>query len=40
MPPPDGVELDALDLLERSADIRQSIQHALDDILAHRKTAF
>jgi 1-acyl-sn-glycerol-3-phosphate acyltransferase len=39
-PPGDGVELDALDLLERSADVRQSIQHALDDILAHRKTAF
>jgi 1-acyl-sn-glycerol-3-phosphate acyltransferase len=39
-PPVDGVELDALDLLERSADVRQSIQHALDDILAHRKTAF
>lgn len=39
-PPPEGVDLDALDLLERSADIRQSIQHALDDILAHRRTAF
>lgn len=39
-PPPVGAELDALDLLERSADIRQSIQHALDDILAHRRTAF
>lgn len=38
--PPPGSTLDALDLLEVSADIRQSIQHALDDMLAHRRTAF
>lgn len=32
--------VDALELLERSEDIRQSIQTALDDMLATRKTAF
>ncbi len=31
---------DALEHLERSADIRQSIQTALDDMLSTRKTAF
>ncbi|MCZ7534027.1 MAG: 1-acyl-sn-glycerol-3-phosphate acyltransferase [Acidimicrobiia bacterium] len=31
---------DALELLERSEDIRQSIQTALDDMLSTRKTAF
>jgi 1-acyl-sn-glycerol-3-phosphate acyltransferase len=40
MPPGDGEQLDGLELLERSEDIRDSIQHALDDILAHRRTAF
>jgi 1-acyl-sn-glycerol-3-phosphate acyltransferase len=40
MPPDDGEQLDGLELLERSEDIRDSIQHALDDILAHRRTAF
>ncbi|MCB1245675.1 MAG: acyltransferase family protein, partial [Acidimicrobiia bacterium] len=39
-PPDDGEPLDALDLLERSADIRQTIQYALDDMLASRRTAF
>ncbi|MGI9528283.1 MAG: 1-acyl-sn-glycerol-3-phosphate acyltransferase [Acidimicrobiia bacterium] len=32
--------LDALDQLERSEEIRRSIQTALDDILASRRTAF
>jgi len=32
--------VDALELLERSEDIRQSIQTALDDMLSTRKTAF
>lgn len=32
--------IDALELLERSEDIRQSIQTALDDMLSTRKTAF
>ena len=40
MPPEGGGPLDALELLERSEDVRDSIQHALDDILAHRRTAF
>jgi len=40
MPPEPGERLDGLELLERSEDIRDSIQHALDDILAHRRTAF
>lgn len=40
MPPDADERLDALELLERSEDIRDSIQHALDDILAHRRTAF
>ena len=40
MPPEGGGRLDGLELLERSEDIRDSIQHALDDILAHRRTAF
>ncbi|MEZ5175335.1 MAG: 1-acyl-sn-glycerol-3-phosphate acyltransferase [Acidimicrobiia bacterium] len=31
---------DALELLEHTEDIRHSIQHALDDILSARKTAF
>ena len=39
-PSSDGRPPDALELLERSEDIRQSIQHALDDMLATRKTAF
>jgi hypothetical protein len=40
MPHDGDGQLDALELLERSEDIRDSIQHALDDILAHRRTAF
>jgi 1-acyl-sn-glycerol-3-phosphate acyltransferase len=32
--------LDALDQLERSEDIRRTMQDALDDILATRRTAF
>jgi 1-acyl-sn-glycerol-3-phosphate acyltransferase len=32
--------LDALDILERAEDVRRRIQHALDDILATRRTAF
>lgn len=36
----DGGDLDALDLLERSEDVRRAIQHALDDMLAERRTAF
>lgn len=39
-PPPRDQPLDALDLLERTADIRQSIQYSLDDMLASRRTAF
>jgi len=35
-----GGRLDALDQLERSEEIRNSIQTALDDILAKRRTAF
>lgn len=35
-----GGRLDALDQLERSEEIRRSIQTALDDILASRRTAF
>lgn len=35
-----GRSLDALDLLERSEDIRRAIQLALDDMLAERRTAF
>ena len=35
-----GRAMDALDLLERSEDVRRSIQHALDDMLAERRTAF
>lgn len=35
-----GGRLDALDQLERSEEIRGSIQTALDDILANRRTAF
>jgi 1-acyl-sn-glycerol-3-phosphate acyltransferase len=33
-------DVDALDMLERSEDVRRSIQHALDDMLAGRRTAF
>ncbi|MDJ0791421.1 MAG: 1-acyl-sn-glycerol-3-phosphate acyltransferase [Acidimicrobiia bacterium] len=43
LPPLDsapGTELDALDQLERSEDVRRQIQEALDDILASRRTAF
>ena len=36
----DGRDLDALDMLERSEDVRRAIQHALDDMLAERRTAF
>ena len=36
----DGRDLDALDLLERSEDVRRAIQSALDDLLANRRTAF
>ena len=32
--------LDSLERLERAEDVRRSIQHALDDILANRTTAF
>ena len=32
--------MDSLDLLEQSEDIRESIQHALDDMLSTRRTAF
>lgn len=35
-----GHPIDALDLLERSEDIRESIQQALDDMLSTRRTAF
>ena len=35
-----GDDVDALDMLERSEDVRRSIQHALDDMLAGRRTAF
>ena len=40
--PPCGPDrpLDALERLERAEDVRRSIQHALDDILAGRTTAF
>ncbi len=38
--PPPADPMDALDLLERTADIRQSIQRNLDDMLASRRTAF
>ncbi len=40
--PPCGPDrtLDALERLERAEDVRRSIQHALDDMLAHRSTAF
>jgi 1-acyl-sn-glycerol-3-phosphate acyltransferase len=40
MPSEDGAHPDALELLERSEDIRHSIQAALDDMLATRRTAF
>ena len=33
-------DVDALDMLERSEDVRRSIQSALDDMLAGRRTAF
>ncbi len=33
-------DVDALDMLERSEDVRRSIQYALDDMLAGRRTAF
>lgn len=36
----DNGRLDALDLLERSEDVRRAIQHALDAMLAARTTAF
>jgi 1-acyl-sn-glycerol-3-phosphate acyltransferase len=39
-PPTPDHPLDALDLLERTADIRQTLQFALDDMLASRRTAF
>ena len=39
-PDPTRRDPDALDLLEQSADVRQMIQHAIDDILANRRTAF
>lgn len=39
-PVPADRPLDALDLLQRSEDIRRSIQEALDDMLASRRTSF
>ena len=36
----EGRPLDALDMLERSEDVRRAIQSALDDLLADRRTAF
>jgi 1-acyl-sn-glycerol-3-phosphate acyltransferase len=39
-PSGDDRALDALDQLERSEDIRRTIQDALDDILSSRRTAF
>lgn len=38
--PPSHGPVDALELLERSEDIRHSIQAALDDMLATRRTGF
>ena len=35
-----GRSIDTLERLERAEDVRRSIQHALDDILATRTTAF
>jgi 1-acyl-sn-glycerol-3-phosphate acyltransferase len=40
MPATHGRPMDSLDQLEQSEDIRESIQHALDDILSTRRTAF
>jgi 1-acyl-sn-glycerol-3-phosphate acyltransferase len=40
LPSPVGEQPDALELLERSEEIRQTIQHALDDMLSTRQTAF
>jgi 1-acyl-sn-glycerol-3-phosphate acyltransferase len=40
MPVDHGRPVDSLDLLEQSEDIRESIQHALDDMLSTRRTAF
>ena len=40
MPGDPGGTLDSLDQLERAEEIRGSIQEALDDILANRRTAF
>lgn len=39
-PSGDGESIDALEQLERVEDVRRSIQDALDDMLAHRTTAF
>ncbi|MGI9667848.1 MAG: 1-acyl-sn-glycerol-3-phosphate acyltransferase [Acidimicrobiia bacterium] len=39
-PTSSGEELDALSLLERAEDVRRTIQSALDDMLASRRTAF
>jgi 1-acyl-sn-glycerol-3-phosphate acyltransferase len=36
----EGVEMDALDQLERAEDVRRRIQEALDDLLVSRRTAF
>jgi hypothetical protein len=36
----DRESIDGLEQLERVEDVRRSIQAALDDILAHRSTAF
>ncbi|MCL1586851.1 MAG: 1-acyl-sn-glycerol-3-phosphate acyltransferase [Actinomycetia bacterium] len=39
-PSGDGEPIDGLEQLERVEDVRRSIQTALDDMLAHRTTAF